>query len=134
MNRMREQLARFMIGRYGVDKLGRFLIGAAFVLILGSLFIRNPWVEIAATAVLAVSYFRMFSKNIKKRFEENQKYERISFTISETLRKWRFRSQQNFKFHIYKCPSCGQKIRIPRGKGKIKIHCPKCNTDFIKKS
>lgn len=134
MNQIRDQFIRFMTGRYGADKLGRFLTAAAFVLFVAGLFIRNPLVDFIAAAVLLVSYYRMFSRNIRKRFEENQKFERLRFKITETFRRWRFRLQQNMKFHIYKCPSCGQKIRVPRGKGKIKIHCPKCNTDFIKKS
>ena len=134
MNQIRNQLIKFMTGRYGADKLGKFLTATAFVLLVAGLFIRNPWVDFIAAAVLLVSYYRMFSRNIRKRFEENQKFERVSFSIAETFRRWRFRLQQGRKFHIYKCPSCGQKIRVPRGKGKIKIHCPKCNTDFIKKS
>ncbi len=134
MNQMRDQFIRFMTGRYGADKLGRFLTAAAFVLFVAGLFIRNPLVDFIAAAVLLISYYRMFSKNIRKRFEENQKFERFCFKITETFRRWRFRFQQGMKFHIYKCPGCGQKIRVPRGKGKIKIHCPRCNTDFIKKS
>lgn len=134
MNQMKDQFIRFMTGRYGVDKLGRFLTAAAFVLFIAGLFIRGPWLDFIAAAVLAVSYYRMFSRNIRRRFEENQKFERLCYSVAEAFRRWHFRLQQAVKFHIYKCPGCGQKIRIPRGKGKIKIHCPKCNADFIKKS
>lgn len=134
MNQMKDQFIRFMTGRYGVDKLGRFLTAAAFVLFIAGLFIRGPWLDFIAAAVLAVSYYRMFSRNIRRRFEENQKFERLCYSVAEAFRRWRFRLQQAVKFHIYKCPGCGQKIRIPRGKGKIKIHCPKCNADFVKKS
>lgn len=134
MNQMRDQLIRFMTGRYGADKLGKFLTATAFILFVAGLFIKSPWVDLIAVAILLVSYYRMFSRNIRRRFDENQKFERFCFAIVETFRKWRFRLQQSIKFHIYKCPGCGQKIRVPRGKGKIKIHCPKCNTDFIKKS
>lgn len=134
MNGFREHFQRFMVGRYGMDRLGHFLNGAAFVIIAAGFFSRIRLLDMAGMVFLILCYFRMFSKNIGKRFQENQKFERIWFRISEAFRKWRFKLQQSRKFHIYKCPSCGQKIRIPRGKGKISIHCPKCGTDFIKKS
>lgn len=134
MSQFRERFSRFMIGRYGADKLSRFLIGFTFALIIAGIFIRSYWVDIAALFLMVLSYFRMFSRNIGKRFEENQKFERISFRVTEFFKKWRFKFQQMRQYHIYKCPSCGQKIRIPRGKGKVSVHCPKCSTDFIKKS
>lgn len=134
MSQFRERFSRFMIGRYGADKLSRFLIGFTFALIVAGIFIRSYWVDIAALFLMVLSYFRMFSRNIGKRFEENQKFERISFRVTEFFKKWRFKFQQMRQYHIYKCPSCGQKIRIPRGKGKVSVHCPKCSTNFIKKS
>lgn len=134
MSQFRERFSRFMIGRYGSDKLSRFLMGTVFALIFVGIFIRSYWVDIAALFLMMLSYFRMFSRNIGKRFEENQKFERISFRVTEFFKKWRFKFQQMRQYHIYKCPSCGQKIRIPRGKGKVSVHCPKCSTDFIKKS
>lgn len=134
MNRFRENFAKFMVGRYGYDRLGRFFMGAAVVFIVAGLVFQGLWTDAAAIVCLFLCYFRMFSRNVRKRFEENQKFERIWFRITEKIRKWRFRFRQLREYHIYKCPSCGQKIRIPRGKGKISVHCPKCNTDFIKKS
>lgn len=134
MNRFREYFVRLMMGRYGVDKLGRFLMGAALICIIAGIFIRNPLVDIIALILMGVSYFRMFSRNMGRRFQENQRFERFWFQILEMFRKWRFKIQRIRQYHIYKCPSCGQKIRIPRGKGKINIHCPKCNTEFIKRS
>lgn len=134
MNGFRERFARFMIGRYGMDRLGQFLNAIACVFLAAGLFSRSWWLDIGTLVFLVLCYFRVFSKNIGKRFEENQKFERIWFHVSEVFRRWRFKLQQSRKFHIYKCPNCRQKIRIPRGKGKISIHCPKCGTDFIKKS
>lgn len=134
MNGFRERFVRFMIGRYGMDRLGKFLNGTALVFLLLGFFDRSRWLDIVAFIFLILCYSRIFSKNIGKRFEENQKFERIRFQISEAFRKWRFKLEQTRKFHIYKCPNCKQKIRIPRGKGKISVHCPKCGTDFIKKS
>ncbi|MEY8354534.1 hypothetical protein AALB39_14420 [Lachnospiraceae bacterium 54-53] len=117
-----------------MDKLGQFLNGAALIFLAAGLLIRNPWVNVAAAVCLIICYYRMFSKNMGRRFRENQKFERIRFRVSEKFRKWRFKLNQARDYHIYKCPGCGQKIRVPRGKGKVSIHCPKCSTDFIKKS
>lgn len=84
--------------------------------------------------LLIYEYFRMFSRNIYKRSIENQWY--LSKTAK--LRTFFYRQKnlmlQRKTHHIYKCPTCRQKIRIPRGKGRVEIRCPKCNTTFIKKS
>lgn len=131
---LRERFARFMIGRYGMDMLGRFLNAAACIFLVAGFFSGSRWLDVGALIFLILCYFRIFSKNIGRRFEENQKFQRIWFQTSQIFKKWGFKLQQIRKYHIYKCPDCGQKIRIPRGKGKISIHCPKCSTDFIKKS
>lgn len=134
MNKWREKLVRFMIGRYGMDRLGRFLIGSSLFFLMLGLFMRKPWTDVLAFACLILCYARMFSKDIGKRYKEGQAFEAVWFRLMEKLQKFRLKAREMKKYHIYKCPGCGQKIRIPRGKGKISIHCPKCNMDFIKKS
>lgn len=79
-------------------------------------------------------YFRIFSKNITKRYAENQKYLAKTYKLRSFFYKQKELMKQRKVYHIYKCPSCKQKIRIPRGKGKIEVRCPKCGTTFIKKS
>ena len=138
MNRFREKLQRFMIGRYGMDQLGRFLFGVLCVLVVLNLFIRfgplGLLVNALELAVIILLYFRMFSRNVNRRWQENQAYLRMQFYVSEYFKKLRFRFSEGRKYRIFKCPSCGQKVRIPRGHGRVSIHCPKCGTDFIKRS
>ena len=138
MNRFREKLQRFMIGRYGMDQLGRFLFGVLCVLVVLNLFIRfgplGLLVNVLELAVIILLYFRMFSRNVNRRWQENQAYLRMQFYVSEYFKKLRFRFSEGRKYRIFKCPSCGQKVRIPRGHGRVSIHCPKCGTDFIKRS
>ena len=67
MNKWREKFAGFMVGRYGADRLGQFLIGVSLFFLLLGIFIRKPWVDILAFACLILCYFRMFSRNIGKR-------------------------------------------------------------------
>ena len=76
----------------------------------------------------------MFSRNISKRYAENQKYLAIENKVRHFFGQKKYIQQQRKEFHIYSCPQCKQKIRIPRGKGKVSIRCPKCGNEFIKKS
>ncbi len=79
-------------------------------------------------------YFRVFSRNIPKRYAENQAFLSKTYKIRTFFQKQKNIWQQRKTHHIYTCPSCKQKIRIPKGKGKIEVRCPKCGTTFIKKS
>lgn len=131
---MREKFARFMAGRYGMDSLGRFTMMLTLIFILLNYFTRNRLLPLLAWAGIILTYYRMFSRDVYKRSSENQKF--LSHT--SRLRRW-FYTQKNIfaqrkTHHIYKCPSCKQKIRIPKGKGRVEIRCPKCNTKFIKNS
>ena len=130
---MKEKIAKFMQGRYGVDQLNRFLLGVSIVLLLISFFAGDLF-YLLAFACLGYSYYRMFSKNFNKRYEENQKFTRYAYKWWVFKDKQKNALRQRKNYHIYKCPSCRQKIRIPRGKGKVAISCPKCHYEFIKRS
>ena len=65
---------------------------------------------------------------------ENQKFLQHTSKIRGFFAKQKYMATQHKTHHIYKCPNCKQKIRVPKGKGKIEIRCPKCQTTFIKKS
>ncbi len=130
---MREKIVRFMYGRYGMDRFGRFLMGAVIVLFVLSLF----GVKICytlAVVVMVYAYYRMFSKQISKRSIENQKYLQYEWKVKNWFHKKKALVKQSKTHRIYKCPNCKQKIRVPRGRGKIAITCKKCKTEFIKKS
>lgn len=132
---MKEKMYRFMQGRYGSDNLNRFLliiVAACFIL---SLFGRRMGIfQILGIACLIYAYFRMFSGNIYKRRAENAAYMKYEFKVKQIWETQKRDMKQRKTHHIYRCPSCKQKIRIPRGKGKIEIRCPKCSATFVKKS
>ena len=136
---MREKFMRFMQGRYGVDQFSRFLMGIALACIILAMFFSRVGMigsvlDTVGFAALIYTYFRIFSRNIQKRYEENQKYLARTAKIRMCLNKEMNLMKQRKTHHIYSCPECKQKIRIPRGKGKIEIQCPKCRTKFVKKS
>ena len=122
-----------MQGRYGNDQLNRFLMVLVMISLLISLFGVRP-IYLVGIAILVWSYFRMFSRNIYKRQAENSVYLRYEYKVRQKFAGWKKAAKQRKTHHIYKCPSCKQKIRIPRGKGKIEIRCPKCGQTFIRRS
>ena len=123
-----------MQGRYGMDYLGRFTIILGLAAIILSMFIDSAILSILAWACIIYAYFRMFSRNIYKRSSENQAFLTKTYKIRCFFARQKNMMAQRKTHHIYKCPACKQKIRVPRGKGRIEIRCPKCNTTFIKKS
>lgn len=130
---MKEKLYRFMQGRYGSDQLNRFLMIVVLVCFALSLF-GVRFFYLIGIALLIYAYFRMFSKNRYRRSAENSAYLRVEYKFRQKAAAFKRDMKQRKTHHIYKCPSCRQKIRIPRGKGKIEIRCPKCGQTFIKKS
>ena len=131
---MKYKWLQFMQGRYGVDDLSRFLLGLSLAGILLDFFLKSRIFYSLTLILVLFVYFRMFSRNIGKRYQENMKFLQIKGRILGLWTQKRDYLRQYKTHHIYKCPTCRQKIRVPRGKGKISIHCPKCHTDFIKKS
>ena len=131
LQRFSDAVRRFMYGRYGVDQLNIFLIVSAVVLNLISLILSRLGAVCAVIGMLVtlLSYvllfwylFRVFSRNLEKRHLENRRY---------LTWKSRILDRQN---RYYRCLNCKQTVRVPRGRGKICIKCPKYSEKFIRKS
>ena len=124
--RFSQGLQRFMMGRYGTDKLNMVLLCIGLAFTIANIFATTPWLVISLTLgsyfFLGISIFRTFSRNTYKRYRENQRF--LLF----------FQKLRDRQHRYYHCPRCRQQIRVPRGKGKIAITCPKCKEKFIKKT
>ncbi len=133
---MRERLARFMAGRNGNDQLNIFLLIVDVVLIVLS----TIWKSASGVlyplvlALLVYIYFRMFSRNVYKRREENGKYMRLKYKVDAALRLRKERWVQRKDYKFFTCPSCRTSLRVPRHRGKVKIVCRKCGTSFFGKT
>ena len=123
-----DALRRFMAGRYGTDRLNQWMLGLAIVLIVvGLIGSRTGSVVLAALSWLAYvpliwSIVRMYSRNIEARRRENAAFQRVLTQIKDREHRY------------YRCPRCRQTVRVPRGRGRINIRCPKCGEQFVKKS
>ena len=130
---MRDWFRRLMMGRYGVDQLTWVLLVLALVLSLcGSIF-QIGFLRLLCWVVLFFCYFRIFSRNIYARQMEYQKLMRLWYRLKNKTAN-RPTAQERKNYRVFVCPTCKQKLRVPRGKGKISITCPKCATSFIKKT
>ncbi len=130
---MKERLQQFMMGRYGMDPYGRFLYIASIVCLILGMFL-TPLLTLLAFALLIYQYFRMFSRNIYKRSRENSAYFAIRTRITGWFSTKKQQVAQRKTHRFYKCPSCRQALRVPKGKGNISITCSKCHTQFVRKS
>ena len=124
--RMTAGLQRFMYGRYGTDRLNTVVLGIGLVACLIGMFVSSPIPSLLLTlisyACMFWALFRTFSRNTYKRYQENRRF-------SQLLEQLKDRNNRYFS-----CPKCHQSVRVPKGKGKIAITCPRCEERFIKKT
>ncbi len=135
---MRERIARFMAGRNGNDQLNRLLLLVdVIMLLLASLLSRSVLGRLLYALVLVLlglTYFRMFSRDLYRRRTENERYLRSKQRLLSRLRVLKERWKQRKEYKFFSCPSCKSVMRVPRGKGKIRVVCHKCGNTFTGKS
>ena len=131
---MKEKVQRFMIGRYGFDELSKIFLGLTIALMVASMFTRNRVIYLISLVLLVYSYWRAFSRNIAKRQQENQRFLNLRYQSAVKWSKFKSRRGQKKIYRFYKCPQCQQMVRVPKGRGRICITCPKCQAEFIRKS
>lgn len=123
-----------MIGRYGQDELGKFILSLALILLVINLFVKTSALSAVALILIFYSYYRIFSRDTSARYAENKKF----LDTIEPLRRKFFTSKnkyENRKVYKYiKCPNCKLEMKVPKGKGKIKVTCKSCGNKFIIKS
>lgn len=128
-NLMRKAAA-WAYGRNGADELSGAVTNLAIILVIINLFVGSRVLPAIALLLLIYAWFRISSKNIEARNRENTAALKAAGPVISFLSNPISMLQENKNYVHYKCPSCGQKVRIPRGKGKVRITCPKCHTRF----
>lgn len=130
---IRNWLRNFMTGRYGPDQLYiASLITAMVLALLGSFL--GWWMRLLSYLFLFYALFRMLSRNIYKRRKENDKFLKYWWPIKMWFKRKLQRIKSSKTYAFFKCPACKNTLRVPKGKGKIQITCPKCGERFVKKT
>ncbi len=138
MRKLREMLNRFMVGRYGVDKLNQFLIYVALITSVITLIVRNgtlnSFLGAVSTVSLLTAMLRMISRNYNARYQENIQFVKATKPINAQIEilKLRWRDKDTHKY--VKCDVCKTYTRVPKNVGKIRIKCRKCGNEFIKRT
>ena len=124
--KMASGLRGFMTGRYGTDRLNMVILCAGLVASLLSVMISSQpmnlifWALSYVLMILAIC--RSLSRNTYKRYQENRKFLQIFDRLKDRQHRY------------FDCPKCRQMVRVPRGKGRIAITCPRCREKFVKKT
>ena len=126
MSKFKSWLRHFMAGRYGTDKLNTCILVLGVIVSIVAAILRNPLLTLILATISYVlmfwAIFRTFSRNTYKRYRENRKFLMLLDRIKDRDHRY------------FTCPRCRQPVRVPRGKGKIAITCPKCKEKFIRKT
>lgn len=166
--RLSEGFRRFMEGRYGSDQLNRFLMGLALVMLVLNMFFggRTRFFSLAVWLLLILTYLRMLSRNVSRRYNENTRYLQLREKVRAFFGRLfsgkggarqggrcydqyssaqsgdpaqsgagkRSAPRSDREHRIFRCPACDQRVRVPRGRGRIAITCPKCGKEFVKRT
>lgn len=143
MGRFGMWFSGFMRGRYGNDNLNKMLMIVTLILIVINFIARSSILNFTVVMMLIYAYSRMLSRNISVRMRENQAYLRFETAVRNRMGRrngsgfrkdgFGFSAGADKSHKILRCPACGEKLRVPKGAGKINISCPHCGTRFIKK-
>lgn len=128
---MSARLAAWMRGRNGTDELATCALVLALLLVIINLFVHTFFLSVLALLLLVYAWWRMASRNIEAREKENRAFVRLLGPVRPWVRNpaAAFKEARTYK-HLT-CAKCGRKMRVPRGKGKLRVRCPQCNEQFI---
>ena len=132
--KIKESFRKFMIGRNGGDDLSLALLISGLVVILLSSIFGSSLLNLIGLALYAVCIFRIFSKNIAKRYEENRKYIAWRQKTKTSLSQAKVRLKNMRKYKYFKCPECGALLKLPRKVGEVTVTCGKCRHAFKMKA
>ena len=134
LQKIKAGLQRFMAGRRGADELSMALLIAGVVLSMLSSIFRLGILYYISLAIYIFALFRMFSRNLAKRQEENAAFLKLWRGSTSSVRQLFTRVKNTKKYKYFKCPECKSRLRLPRGVGEVTVTCGKCHHAFKQKA
>lgn len=137
---IRQDIRTAMAKRNGLDELSNFIMLVGFVFVVVALFTRKWIFTLIGAGFIVICYLRVFSKKVEKRRNENAVYMRYMGGVVRKVDylllnvKMKMKSMKDKEYVYFVCSGCKQVIRVPKGKNKVSIRCPKCNKTFIKRT
>ncbi len=131
-NRMIGKIQNFMSGRYGQDELSIFIDITALIILIINIFVRTPILSVISLALIIWSLIRILSKKTHNRQRELEAYQKISRKPKAFFKMIKLNITDKSR-RYYLC-GCGAILRVPRGRGKIEVTCPKCHKIYNKHS
>ena len=128
MGNLRYKLAQMMVGRYGFDQFSRDLLAYGMILSVCDMFMPGNIVKLAGSFLIGFAIYRMFSRNHVKMHAQLEWYRTC---VDLPLRGWLNRDRKNYTY--FKCPTCKQIQKAPKGRGRIRVTCHRCGNVFEKK-
>ncbi len=121
-----------MIGRNGSDRFSIFLFIVALILTIVADLSKLTFLKYVSFIIMVLSIYRVLSKNTVRRRMENYKFVMFSSWAQSQFKKIMGRVKDLKTHRYFSCPACKATLRLPKGKGKIMITCPKCRKEFTK--
>ncbi len=137
---LRADIKEAMGRRCGLDELNNLIMLIGFIYVVAALFTKNKIFLLLGAVFIILCYVRVFSKNLEKRKKENVFYMRymgnvvLEARILKLMIRMKFKSIMDKEYAYFVCGECHQVIRVPKGKNKVNIRCPKCNHTFVKRT
>ncbi len=134
LDSLRLGMQRFMSDRYGYDELSYALSMITLIFIFLAYIPNLQFMSSLGLLLCIVLIYRTLSRNISKRQAERNAYLRwkTKWTGKFNLLRQAWCLRDTYRF--YRCRQCKTCVRVPKGRGKIRITCPKCHNEFIKKT
>ncbi len=133
-NNLRWKMADIMEGRNGMDPLAIYSMFAGLILTVLNMFIGNIILSLLGLAFLVYSLFRCYSKNVDKRQAECERFQNLIDRPRKHAERTRVQFENRKTTKYFTCSQCGQSLSVPKGKGTLKVTCPKCKAETIIKS